>query len=194
MRITDSYELPVGTDIITTTFAVDFLTGNRRHTATKILRLSRAPFEGPFRFTFRDSDDSVQYAMALPPLSPPPTNQSSPIPIILALHGAGVEASSPFWTSSIPRQSCGVWIVLPTGRTPWGYDWHGPSLWNAANAVKEVPRLHELWFGNSDLSAIPDVNRLIILGHSNGGQGRGLHTTSTSVRVLIAVPQAPGIS
>lgn len=39
-------------------------------------------------------------------------------PIIVALHGAGVEADSSFWIDSIPRQKY-CWIIFPTGRTPW---------------------------------------------------------------------------
>ena len=29
-------------------------------------------------------------------------------------------------------------ILLPTGRTPWGYDWHGPSLLNIQYAIKAL--------------------------------------------------------
>ncbi|KAG2207488.1 hypothetical protein INT47_004236 [Mucor saturninus] len=68
-----------------------------------------------FKFTFLDYDNTVQYAMAKRPdiLTSNPKK-----PIIIALHGAGVEADSSFWTKSIPTQPSS-WILFPTGRTPW---------------------------------------------------------------------------
>jgi hypothetical protein len=92
--------------------------------------------------------------------------------ILLALHGAGVDATSPFWIGAFNQQdfawvyksiclcivpfvslSMSKWITIsfwfywkdflttlfwiffvevlfPTGRRPWGYDWHGNLLIN----------------------------------------------------------------
>ncbi|KAG2176323.1 hypothetical protein INT43_005557, partial [Umbelopsis isabellina] len=55
-----------------------------------------------FRITFEDQDKSIQYAMVRSPktltFSP-----STPPPILVALHGAGVETSSPWWTGALSR-------------------------------------------------------------------------------------------
>ncbi|CAG8609169.1 1551_t:CDS:2, partial [Acaulospora colombiana] len=55
------------------------------------------------------------YYMVKPPKRPSPST-----PVIVALHGAGVEASHSFWTSSIPQRD-ESWIIFPNGRTPWMY-------------------------------------------------------------------------
>ena len=60
-------------------------------------------------------------------------------------------------------------IVLPTGRTSWGFDWHGASLTNALNAVGALS-IH--LYGCPDRSQYQiDQSRLVVAGHSNGGQG-----------------------
>ena len=47
-------------------------------------------------------------AMAVPPLV---TCSSEGCPVLLALHGAGVEASSPSWTDSYQRQNHS-WVFI----------------------------------------------------------------------------------
>ncbi|CEP12002.1 hypothetical protein [Parasitella parasitica] len=93
-----------------------------------------------FKYTFLDYDNTVQYAMAKRThLLDSETNK----PILVALHGAGVEADSSFWIDSIPMQKH-CWIVFPTGRTPWGYDWHGPSTRNVFKSLEGLTEIQEL--------------------------------------------------
>jgi pimeloyl-ACP methyl ester carboxylesterase len=112
------------------------------------------------RFVFRDRDGTAAYAEAHPP-----TNSDGPQDaVVLALHGAGVETDSAFWTDAVaPRPRS--WILFPTGRTAWGYDWHAASTENVWAARRELSRLL-VSLGKEPLS-----DRNIVIGHSNGGQG-----------------------
>ncbi|CED82113.1 Peptidase S9, prolyl oligopeptidase, catalytic domain [Phaffia rhodozyma] len=145
------------------------------------------------RYTFRDVDGTAQYAMALPPLQS--GNQTA---VLLATHGAGVEAEWSFWTESIRRQKSS-WIVFATGKTfvfshfcpfrlprssysrpflctcisltrSWGYDYHGPSLRNVLQARQSLSAVINLGSPDrvSDWSPHPGT---LLIGHSNGGQG-----------------------
>jgi hypothetical protein len=98
-----------------------------------------------FRYTFVAAEDDgllqhtpalVSHAVAIPPLC----HSIEPQATILALHGAGVDATLQVWIESIPRRRHG-WAILPTGRTSWGEDWHGGSMdnaWAARFALKKI--------------------------------------------------------
>lgn len=93
-------------------------------------------------------------ALVLPPLSLPETFG----PPILALHGAGVPLTSPFWPDALPRQDRS-WMVVPAGGSAWGYDWRGSSLQDAFAALAALRARYTMDDG------------LVVIGHSNGGQG-----------------------
>ncbi|KAG8805334.1 hypothetical protein FRC17_005560, partial [Serendipita sp. 399] len=110
-------------------------------------------------------------------------------PALLAIHGAGVETDNPFWTSSIRTQNSS-WVIFPTGRTPWGFDWHGPSsldVWGAFHAFREILEQNELWKACSI-----DYHQVLLIGHSNGGQGVWYHASRFPDKVIAvaAVPAA----
>ena len=134
------------------------------------LRHSPSVYHGSFKITTSFIDElpppaypaQVSYAMIVPP-SQPDLEISAPPPVILATHGAGVDAESSFWTSSMPSRA-GGWAVLPTGKTEWGEDWHGGSVddaWAARYALNHI--LGKL--------GIEISNETLLIGHSNGGQG-----------------------
>lgn len=122
------------------------------------------------------------YYMAKPPIKCDPQ-----APVVVALHGAGVEADHPVWTSSVRRQSSS-WVVFPTGGTPWGLDWHGISAKSATSslqALRATLHLREAW------NACPTMEqRMILIGHSNGGQGVWYIASRFPSGVLAAVPAA----
>lgn len=140
-----------------------------------------------FLSTFLSTTLTPSYATYTPPSSPSRTT-------FLALHGAGVEASSPFCTESIPRQK--GWIVGPTGGTTWGYDWHGASLGDVRGAVSGLERVRERWeeiFGRVEevLEGEKEGREgLVLLGHSNGGQGAWYFMSRFPDEVLGGVPAA----
>jgi hypothetical protein len=82
----------------------------------------------------------VSYAMVVPP--PALTYAGVRPPVILAAHGAGVDASSSFWTAAMPVRP-GGWAVCPTGRNEWGEDWHGGSMADAWAARDALPWVAE---------------------------------------------------
>ncbi|RKO98076.1 hypothetical protein CXG81DRAFT_4007, partial [Caulochytrium protostelioides] len=163
---------------------------------------------GTYLFTYQDFDQLVQYAVVRPPMLPPTTAHMSAgyprdatvtgstssvsarrLPIVVALHGAGVDARSPTWTNSVAALPH-AWTLFPTGRTPWGFDWHGASQRSADAAVEvlasRLPGVPDPW--RTVLRA--DPQRLILLGHSNGGHGVWWWLTHFPDRVAAAVPAA----
>ncbi|KAF7311632.1 hypothetical protein MKEN_01066400 [Mycena kentingensis (nom. inval.)] len=117
-------------------------------------------------------------------ISPKGSNAGAPI---LALHGAGVDIiSMPFWAEALPRQP-DRWIVAPSGRTSWGLDWHGPSAkeaWGCVDALAAILRVQ------NRTSAIPfsEGTPVLLLGHSNGGQGAWYLASRFPDRVLGVIP------
>ncbi len=103
----------------------------------------------------------------MPPAGPCPSQGCA---VILALHGAGVDAGSPFWVGAFNVQQ-DKWILYPTGRRPWGYDWHGPSVLNVFKSLeilqRDLPGVPEKQHGQFTV----DSTRLVYAGHSMGGAG-----------------------
>ncbi|KAI0362755.1 hypothetical protein OH77DRAFT_1389445 [Trametes cingulata] len=124
--------------------------------------------------------------LAAPPNEP---NDGPPKPPVLALHGAGVDLfESDFWIQAIPRQQHS-WIITPTGRTPWGMDWHGPSAqdaWGTVDALHKLLNTHGLW----RRYAIAPNSKVLLMGHSNGGQGAWYLAARYPDRVVGVIPAA----
>ncbi|KAI8619925.1 hypothetical protein BC830DRAFT_1101631 [Chytriomyces sp. MP71] len=140
----------------------------------------------PYKITFLDYDNIVHYAMALPPNKECSVANQANCPVILALHGAGVEASNPFWTEAYKRQDY-AWVLFPTGRTPWGFDWHGPSNLNVEAALHTLTHLHGVPEELKNGLGIHG-DKLIYTGHSNGGQGAWWMSSHYPDRALAAIP------
>ncbi|KAG9018296.1 hypothetical protein FRB90_011626 [Tulasnella sp. 427] len=120
----------------------------------------------------------VSYAYLLPPL-----NVSSPTrtPPILALHGAGVPLDNPFWPAALPRQESS-WVVVPGGGSAWGYDWRGPSATDCFSALDAL----STWLGRDG----EREGEVMVLGHSNGGQGAFYFASRYPDRIKSAMPAA----
>ncbi|KAF7359398.1 Transmembrane protein [Mycena sanguinolenta] len=146
---------------------------------------------------------------AFPPLLEN-TEHQEPQPPILCLHGAGVDIASPFWIDSLPRQQHS-WLVTPSGRTAWvravsilliiilliivnhrklkGLDWHGPSAkdaWGSVDALVAILAVNPSWHTRK----LADGMRVVLMGHSNGGQGAWYLASRFPDRVLGVVPAA----
>ncbi|KAI0005870.1 hypothetical protein BJV74DRAFT_761059, partial [Russula compacta] len=121
----------------------------------------------------------------------PPTDSNTPLgapsPPILALHGAGVDIQQPFWAQAVPRQQRS-WVILPSGRTPWGLDWHGPSAddtWGTVSALTSILGTCPKW---KAWAITPE--KVVIIGHSNGGQGTWYIAARHPDRVIAIIPAA----
>ncbi|ESK87531.1 transmembrane protein [Moniliophthora roreri MCA 2997] len=108
---------------------------------------------------------------------------------ILALHGAGVDVvGQTFWSDALPQKDHS-WILMPTGRTSWGLDWHGPSTqdaWASLDALVSIVASNSAW----NLWKIDPTLRAVVLGHSNGGQGAWYLASRYPDRVLAVLPAA----
>ncbi|SNX82974.1 uncharacterized protein MEPE_01680 [Melanopsichium pennsylvanicum] len=140
-------------------------------------------------YSYLAPDHTVQLAAATPPKrsgTASVQNDTSP-PLILMLHGAGVDIRDMFFSNSIKRQA-ESWSILPTGRTPWGYDWQLASFQAADSAVTTF---HKNLYGlPSTMSASEkqmwqfDPEKLFVMGHSNGGQGAWYRLSRFPDRVI----------
>ena len=97
-----------------------------RSSTTSAILSSRKKSE-PHRITFLHPGGQVSYAIIRAPYVDPSQQMSNDhsLPILLNMHGAGVEADSEqvrHMLDSVP--DIPAWIVFPAGATPWsGDDW-----------------------------------------------------------------------
>jgi hypothetical protein len=142
-----------------------------------------------YRFTFLDGDQSVQYAVARPPVYGCSRFDNKACPILFSLHGAGVDADGGPWLASYQQQNYS-WTLLPTNRGIYGFDWQGAGRVNAlkardylAQALPGVP---------ADLQSTyrVDSTKIIYAGHSMGGHGCWVQSTHYPDRALAVVPAA----
>ncbi|RDB21028.1 hypothetical protein Hypma_011398 [Hypsizygus marmoreus] len=140
----------------------------------------------PIRATYLYALTTPTVFVIVPPVMP---SLGEPHPPILALHGAGVDVIDQCsWIDYLPRRRYN-WIIIPTGRTSWGLDWHGPSArdaWAAVDALCSILQSKRQWHGWQ----IQRGSKVAIMGHSNGGQGAWYLASRYPDRVLGVVPAA----
>ena len=102
-------------------------------------------------------DGSVQYFAVTPPPDASVDGPESAHALVLTLHGASVEARNQA-NAYAPKD--GTYIVAPTNRRPFGFDWED---WGRLDAIEVLDIASELF--NAD----PD--RVYLTGHSMGGHG-----------------------
>lgn len=142
----------------------------------------------PHKITFLHPGGIVSYAM----LRPPAQNAAcqphrKTLPVLLVLHGAGLEADSPMVTGSLdPVSDLCAWVLFPTGVTPWsGDDWHNWGFADVEAAIEAIPA----WMENVNWKGPGvDTDRWIVTGHSNGGQGTWYAMSHRPDKVLAAAP------
>ncbi|KAK5252368.1 hypothetical protein LTR20_007767 [Exophiala xenobiotica] len=133
------------------------------------------------KMTFLHTSGAVSYATLRPP--PMALADERNMPVLLNLHGAGVDADGDLArhmfddTPELP-----AWILTPTGMTPWsGDDWHTWGFANAQAAVSAIPSWIKSagWKGPRLYS-----DKVLVVGHSNGGQGTWYFVSHQPDRVL----------
>lgn len=122
---------------------------------TSRLRLSVRARSEPRRVTFRSAiDDSVQQYALLEPAAGPDDVEPG---LVLSLHGASVDALNQARSYAAKP---GWWLVSPTNRRPYGFDWQD---WGRRDAYEAL----------ADGLARSGVRRgrVVLTGHSMGGHG-----------------------
>ncbi|KAF2165209.1 hypothetical protein M409DRAFT_24592 [Zasmidium cellare ATCC 36951] len=141
------------------------------------------------KVTFMHPGGVVSYAILRPPsrkaIQPARTNQT--FPILLNLHGAGVDVDSDVVREVMdPLPDLQAWVLFPTGGTNWsGDDWHS---WGFADVEAAVAMIEDRierfdWKGPG-----VDENKWLVAGHSNGGQGTWYALTHRPDKIFAAAP------
>ncbi|KAK6528694.1 hypothetical protein TWF694_003937 [Orbilia ellipsospora] len=124
----------------------------------------------PHKYTYIHPSGIVSYGVLRPPSLGSHCKRLGHLPILVSLHGAGVEASSDFSKRTFDdRPDLCAWLLIPSGVTTWaGDDWHiwGMSDIDAAISAIGEWKIQTRWDGPD-----ADGQRLFFAGHSNGGQG-----------------------
>lgn len=138
------------------------------------LEMTAVPDGAAYRRTFRDpADGSVQYYGVLPPADFDPARNYA---LVLTLHGAGVEAIGQAGAYS-PKDW--AYIVAPTNRRPFGFDWEEWGRLNALGALDDAMTTFRI-----------DPTRVYLTGHSMGGHGAWHVGVTTPGRFAVVGPSA----
>lgn len=122
-------------------------------------------------------DGSVQeYAV----VEPAPSLAAAPVRVVLSLHGASVPCMNQARAYS---RRPGVWIVCPTNRRPFGFDWQDWGRLDAYEALGHFGEERGL-----------DVSRVFLTGHSMGGHGTWHLAANDPDRFAAIAPSAGWIS
>ncbi|KAJ4378997.1 hypothetical protein N0V86_005874 [Didymella sp. IMI 355093] len=163
--------------------------GSNKQSSLEVTQdLKHASVYDPHKVTFLHPGGMVSYAMLRPPSKNASCRHTSKrLSVLLALHGAGLEADNPMVPGALDFVSdlCS-WTVFPTGVTPWsGDDWHNWGFADVEAAIEAIPD----WIQYSNWSGPGvDTDRWIVSGHSNGGQGTWYALTHRPDKVLAAAP------
>jgi pimeloyl-ACP methyl ester carboxylesterase len=146
----------------------------KREVASETLRLPFRKPHQPRRQTFLSGiDNSCQYYAVTYPEDFDPARR---YPVIFTLHGAGVEA---WGQANAYRQKDWAFVVAPTNRRPYGFDWQD---WGRLDALEVLDTV---------LSRLPiDPDRVLLCGGSMGGHGDWHVGLNHPDRFAVVAPQA----
>ena len=145
---------------------------NWPHSYEFTLKLPTVTTDVCYRQTFRSPDDaSVQYYGVRPPVEQGP-NQ----PLVLSVHGAGVDAIG---QAQAYHAHPKTWIAAPTNRRPFGFDWEEWGHWNALYALQDAQTRFQT-----------DRAHQYVTGHSMGGHGTWQLGVHHSDRFALLGPSA----
>lgn len=124
------------------------------------------------KMTYVHPSGVVSWAILRPPSARASCGSSAnlSLPVMLALHGANVNANDYSMMHSFdPLPDLCAWLLIPQGTTPWsGDDWHSWGFADVEAAIAAIPE----WIEQLDWKGPGvDVTRWFVAGHSNGGQG-----------------------
>ena len=143
----------------------------------------------PRKVTFLHPAGVVSYAILRAPSPNAHCAPNTSAPVMLALHGAGLEAESNRVRHALdPVPDLCAWVLFPTGGSPWsGDDWHQWGFADVQAAINAIPD----WIEQVGWDGVGvDVDRWLVSGHSNGGQGTWYALTHWPDKVIAAAPVA----
>ncbi|KAL2802893.1 hypothetical protein BJX63DRAFT_440522 [Aspergillus granulosus] len=154
------------------------------------IKIVQKPLPEPQRVTYLHPAGIVSYAILRPPPLDAPCMVDQPnssLPVIIGLHGAGLEADS-VEARGMLDAAYGIcaWILFPSGVTSWsGDDWHTWGIADIKAAINAISHWIEAvsWNGPGILA-----DNWIVIGHSNGGQGVWFLATHQPNNVVAAAP------
>jgi predicted esterase len=144
----------------------------------------------PHKITYLHPGGMASYAILRPP-SPEAQRKcnttNKKLPVLLSLHGAGLEADSEMVRHALdPLGDLCAWVLFTTGVTPWsGDDWHNWGFADVEAAVHAIPTWidHTSWAGPG-----VDTDSWLMVGHSNGGQGVWYGLLHNPDKIIAAAP------
>jgi pimeloyl-ACP methyl ester carboxylesterase len=148
-------KIPIYLDRLDTTLTVIVGTPDSGHPFKDRITLRKRNPGDSFKATFLSKiDHSCQYYAVLPPKEYDPSRLYS---LIVTLHGAGVEA-----TGQVDAYTQKDWafIVAPTNRRRFGFDWQDWGRLDALEVLEEIKKIYPI-----------DEYRIYLTGHSMGGHG-----------------------
>lgn len=152
------------------------------------LELTSRNVHDPHKMTFLHPSGAVSYAIIRPPsVNLHSLDKEKRFPVLLFLHGAGVEADSHqarHILDAVPHIH--AWVVVPTGMTPWSADdWHAWGMADVKAAVAAIPD----WVTAMQWTG-PRVatDQWLVSGHSNGGQGTWYCLSHFPDQIIAAAP------
>ncbi|KAH7555001.1 hypothetical protein BM1_07662 [Bipolaris maydis] len=182
--------LPVAVNTSTVDYEIKYRTVGSTDSSTigASQPLNHVDLYAPHKITFLHPGGIVSYAMLRPPAKNATcTSNRLKLPVLLQLHGAGVEAENPMVYHALdPVSDLCAWVLFPTGVTTWsGDDWHNWGFADVEAAIAAIPD----WIENNNWTGPGvDLDRWIVSGHSNGGQGTWFALTHRPDKVLAAAP------
>lgn len=173
-------------DLDSVQFNLRYTVGNTHASTTSFnAQLRHANIDSVQKVTFLHPSGGVSYAILRPPSSTIAFAPGSILPLMINLHGAGVEADSDqVRTSFDDIPNLPAWLLFPTGMSQWSSDdWHTWGFADAQAAVSMVPKWLESvnWTGPGI-----SLDRILVTGHSNGGQGTWYFASHQPDRILAA--------
>ena len=147
-----------------------FSAGKDNNYLNFIIDITQRNRHEPQKFTFLHPSGAVSYAILRPPSKVVCDQSQEELPVLLALHGAGLEADSYQVRHSFDAvPDLPAWLLFPTGMSPWsGDDWH---IWGLSDVEAALSAVLDWVSANKWVGPGAKIDRYAVCGHSNGGQG-----------------------
>ncbi|KAF2672220.1 hypothetical protein BT63DRAFT_191683 [Microthyrium microscopicum] len=151
-------------------------------------KLIHASIYAPHKITYLHQSGIVSYSILRPPSKNATCSAGQQsAPIMLFLHGAGIDADNPAVKETLEAApNLCAWSIFPSGVTSWcGDDWHTWGYMDVESTIAAV----KVWTKDHAWEGIGvDTEKRLIGGHSNGGQGAWWALTHHPGKIIGGAP------